>query len=87
MTPDPHALGTLTLRSLDGTTAELDARVVPAGAIVILQTLDPIPAEVLVLAREQLRNLLGEEVAARFLVVDHRWRVWPVPVPESPEAS
>lgn len=82
MTTDPNALGTLTLRSLDGATAELDAHAIPPGTVVILQALDPVTPHVLERVRQQLQDLVGDDLARRFLVIDGRWRIWPVTITE-----
>lgn len=86
MTIDPHRLGTLTLRSTDGATAELDASLIPPGTIAILQAREPATAEALALARRQVRDILGDEAAGRVLILDCWWRIWPVTVTE-PEAD
>lgn len=82
MTTDPHTPGMLTLHALDGATVELDVRTIPPGTVVILQAREDATAEILDAARRRLQDLLGEDVAGRFVIADNGWRIWPVTLTE-----
>lgn len=81
-TTDPHTPGVLTLRADDGATLELDTQALPPSTLVILQFRGHATIEQLDNARRLLAERIGEDAAARFVIVDERWRIWPVTLTE-----